>query len=254
MRRLIYTPTGRAGEYSDKGHAANIFKGCDHGCRYCYAAGMMSKFKGQPREKYHEAMDVVDDLFARLANDCRDHLAEYIFLCFLCDAYPANADLHGITRECIKIIVESGNRVNILTKGGTRAVKDFDLLVRDRKNKLGATLTFVNDADSRAWEPQAALPDDRLQMLSAAKDAGISTWASIEPVIYPDASLAIMELAIPYVDEFKIGKWNHDPRANAIDWKDFAQRAVVLMKKHGKKFVLKQDLLEAAKSDGIEGL
>jgi DNA repair photolyase len=91
-------------------------------------------------------------------------------------------------------------------------------------------------------EPNAALPLNRLDMLYFAKDKGIETWASIEPVIIPSESLSIMREAIPYVDEFKIGMWNHDPRANDIDWAYFVRRTEALMVKHGKRFMFKQEL------------
>jgi len=196
--------------------------------------------------KFHASVTAVPDLFARMSKDCAEKIPDPIFLCFLCDVYPANHDVHGLTRSILKIITDSGNAVNILTKGGTRAVKDFDLLVKDPRNKIGATLTFMDNDLSRKWEPKAALPDDRLQMLSRAKDAGISTWASIEPVISPKESLRAMYFAAPYVDEFKIGKWNHDPRAEEIDWGKFYQDAKNLMEHLGKKHMFKKDLLEAA--------
>ena len=66
--------------------------------------------------------------------------------------------------------------------------------------------------------------------------------ASIEPVIIPEESLKIMELALPYVDEFKIGKWNHDKAADATDWRKFAVDAVALMEKNNKRYALKDDL------------
>jgi len=168
-------------------------------------------------------------------------LQEPIFLCFTCDPYCIDAP-EGITRRAIKIILESGNRVNILTKGGMRACKDFDLLSRDPGNKIGATLTFFHRDESLNWEPKASWPSDRISMLSHASVKGIETWASIEPVIFPSHSLLIMKAAIECVDEFKIGKWNHDRRANEIDWKRFANDAVELMEKHGKKYMLKAEL------------
>ena len=116
------------------------------------------------------------------------------------------------------------------------------MLELDRRNKIGATLTFFDEAISREWEPEAAVPINRVEMLRIAKARGITTWASIEPVIIPSESLEIMELALPYVDEFKIGKWNHDKAADAIDWSKFAGDVVALMEKNGKRYLLKDDL------------
>lgn len=246
LRKLIYMPSGRAGEYSDKGYAANIFNGCDHGCLYCYAPGAKRTPGPTGKIKFHASVTPVLDLFARLSKDCAQKIDEPIFLCFLCDLYCAANGLSGITREAIRIIIDSGNAVNILTKGGMRAVQDLDLLIKNPKNKLGATLTFANPDLSKHWEPKAALPDSRLQMLSAAKDHGIQTWASIEPVIVPSESLEIMRQAAPYVDQFKIGKWNHDPRASLIDWNGFYRDALHLMESLGKDYIFKVDLLKSA--------
>jgi DNA repair photolyase len=244
--QILYKPSGRAGEYADKGHALNLFRGCDHGCQYCYAPAVRRMAGPEGKEAFHASVVPVDRLFGRLSHDCQEFIGEPIFMSFLCDPYPANADVHGITRECIKIITESQNCVTLLTKGGTRAIKDFDLLVRDPRNKVGATLTFVDDALTRQWEPRAALFEDRLHMLSAAKDSGIETWVSVEPVIDPKESIRAMYFAAPYVDEYRIGKWNHDARAKAIDWPLFYRQASDLMNQLKKRHVFKIDLLEAA--------
>ena len=249
-RKIIYTPSGRAGEYADKGQALNIYQGCDHGCRYCYAAGMAEKFKKIPREQWNRNVVPAPDLFVRIAKDCSEFIAEEIFMCFMTDAYPATDNVREITRECIRIIVESQNSVNILTKGGMRAVQDFDLLVKNPRNKIGATLTFSDDGYSREWEPRAALPGNRIEMLSAARDLGIKTWASIEPVIIPRQSLEMIRMAAPHCDEIKIGKLNHDPREKKIDWKLFYSDAKALVeflqKTYRFKVYFKKDLLNAA--------
>jgi hypothetical protein len=82
-------------------------------------------------------------------------------------------------------------------------------------------------------------------MLRGAHRLGITTWASIEPVIIPSESLEIMDRAIPFTDEFKIGKWNHDKEADKINWHKFRADAEALMRKYHKKYVLKEDLLKA---------
>ncbi len=248
--QILYKPRGRAAEYSE-GHALNHLKSCDHSCSYCYAAGMAEKFHKISRSQFHGAVIPVDRLFSRLSHDCAEFAGEPVFMSFLCDPYPANSDLHEVTRECIRIIVESHNSVTLLTKGGTRAVQDFDLLVQNRRNKLGATLTFMDEALSREWEPGAALPDDRLAMLSQAKDAGIYTWVSAEPVIDPVQTLRAIFLAAPYVDEIRIGKLNHMPEIEVnIDWRRFYLDAKAMVEELQKtwkfKVYFKKDLLAAA--------
>ena len=209
----------------------------------------MPRQKKVEKKVFHSSVVPQPDVLARLANDCKNWYDEPIFLCFSCDPYPMNHEVHGITREAIRIILDSGNAVNILTKGGYRALKDFDLLARDPRNKIGATLTFVDDDLSIKWEPNAELFDSRLHMLSAAKDMGISTWASMEPVINPDETLRAIRLAAPYVDEFKIDRWNHDPDgyADAIDWTSFYDEAVFLLGELGAKYTFKKDLLESVR-------
>ena len=241
-RKLIYHPSGKAGEYADKGFAVNLFKGCLHGCKYCY----VPQFCHVKREEFHSAVTTAPDVLERLERDMKrvGVLPEPVFLCFTTDPYCVDAP-EGITREAIGIIIRSGNRVNILTKGGMRAADDLLFLSMVPGNKIGATLTFQSLRLSMQWEPRATAPVSRIEMLELAKRRGIETWASIEPVIDPDQSLRIMEEALPYVDTFKIGKWNHDPRARAIDWKDFAARVRTLMDAHGKRYMFKRELREA---------
>lgn len=244
MRPLLYTPSGRAGEYADHGYAANLYRGCTHGCLYCFAPACLR----MTREAFHSSVTPVPDVLERLKRDMMrvGQLTEPVFLCFSCDPYCIGADT-TITREAVKIILSHGNTVNILTKGGMHASRDFDLL-KGTASKVGATLTFYDGELSKTWEPNAALPWDRLYMLRAAKEVGIETWASVEPVIVPIESLMIMGAAMPYVDTFKLGKWNHDKRAATIDWGDFLERAVALCEANGKAYVIKQDLLKFKKA------
>jgi len=241
MRPLIYTPSGRAGEYADHGYAANLYKGCTHGCLYCYAPFYVS------RKEFHSKVTPAPDVLERLKRDMTrvGQLSEPVFLCFSCDPYCIGTE-HWRTRDAIKIITDHGNSVNILTKGGMEACRDFDLLSASN-SQIGATLTFYSSALSLKWEPNAALPMNRIEMLYRAQSRNIRTWASIEPVIVPSESLMIMEAAMLYVDTFKIGKWNHDKRAAAIDWGKFLEDAVALCEQHGKAYVIKQDLLKYKK-------
>jgi len=243
LRKILYTPSGRAGAYSNGGYAANIFKGCDKLCGYCYVPDFLRM--GQEEIKaFRSTVIPAPDLLARVEKDLKKlgKLPEPIFLCFTCDPFPNDVEMSFYSLAVIKMIIDSGNSVNILTKSGMNAECCFDLLEKDRRCKVGATLTFIDETISMAWEPYAASPIDRIRMLEAAKERGIFTWASCEPVIVPSESLKIMEASMHCVDEYKIGKWNYDKRAGMIDWHRFAHDAVDLMEKHGKRYVLKEDL------------
>lgn len=239
--KVLYTPAGRAGEYANHGYAVNLYRGCTHGCRYCYVPGVVRC----DRTAFHAEVKERQKLLQYLQADLVEvgELKEPIFLCFTCDPYhPGDTTT---TRHAIEMILESGNAVNILTKGGRRAERDFDLLASDKRNKIGATLTFLDEERSREWEPGAALPEDRMEMLGQAWNRKIHTWVSMEPVLDMETSLEIINLTSPYVDHFKVGRWNHSAEADKMDWRWFAREAKILLDDCGNDYTIKADLLKA---------
>ena len=134
------------------------------------------------------------------------------------------------------------------------AAKDFDLYATN--DWFGVTLTCDNDADSKQNEPRAALWSDRIRALKEANDRGIHTWVSLEPVLYPEQTLHLIELTHEIVDQFRVGKLNHDPEIEAkIDWPNFRSNAEKMLQHHGKQktrqangmgYILDYQLIRAA--------
>lgn len=180
------------------------------------------------------------DTMRNIKNYAKHYQGQEVLLCFLTDPYNALDQEMQRTRRAIQIFNSNGVIPVILTKAGLRSMRDFDLL--NGSGKYGATLTFVDKADSLKWEPGAALPEDRFQALREAKNRGIKTWASLEPVIAPEQSLEIIRKTHPYVDHYKVGKWNYDKRANEIDWKRFLSDAVLLLHRYQKDYYIKESL------------
>jgi len=247
--RVIYEPKGRAREYAEL--AVSLYRGCDHRCAYCYSPNVL-KMK---REEFVVPAQR-PGLISRLTLDAID-LEEAgntrpVLLSFTHDPYMLMDALlgerygteHSLTRQAVRILKHHGQRVSILTKGGLRATRDLDLL--DEHDAFGCTLTFASEADSREWEPGAAMPSDRIDVLKQAHARGIPTWASIEPVIAPGQSVAMILASLPYVDTYKLGAWNYDKRANDIDWPAYYRRVRTLLRGEGKLVVVKADLLERA--------
>jgi len=231
--RIIYPPGGRAAE--DGKLAANLRIGCDHGCVYCYAPIYLkipvSEFR-VPR--------VRPDTLGKLAADARKIAGstEPVFLCFVCDPYMRCEEHDPITRQAIQILHENDVPVRILTKGGKRSRRDFDLL--GDRDSYGATLTFTDWMDSRKWEPEAALPHDRIAALSQAHHLGIPTWASLEPVIDPAQTLELIRCTHEFVDHYIVGKLNY--QRSSVRWAQFARDVLRVLHECDASYYLKNDL------------
>jgi len=230
---VIYEPRGKAKEYADL--AANLYLGCDHGCKYCYAPAATYK----TREAFAEPKNRTK-LLDQLRKEAPSYAGKEVLFCFTCDPYSTFSAESGITRQAIEALHTGDVHVTILTKGGKRSTADFDLLKAG--DKYGTTLTFDNAADSLEWEPGAALPAERIAALQEAHDRGIFTWASLEPVIDPQQTLKLIQRSHEFVDLFKVGRWNYDVRANKIDWRSFAIEVKALLESIGKEYLLKKDL------------
>ena len=231
--KVIYVPKGKAFEYCPL--AVNLFRGCSHACSYCYVPGISYQTKESfsipiPRK----------DIIEKIRKEAPAHRGHKVSLCFTCDPYQKAHDHLKLPAKAISALHDGGAFVSILTKSGMLSAQDFPLL--GRGDEYGATLTFIKKEDSDRWEPGAASPIERIEALEKAHAAGIPTWASIEPVIDPAQSLELIRITHPIVDVFKIGKWNHDTRANLIDWKSFAMSALELVNKYNKKHLIKKDL------------
>jgi DNA repair photolyase len=201
------------------------------------------KFLGdKAREAFHAAAIPRYEIFATLEKQAAKFKGREVFLCFTCDPYPEE-DPDMIARQAIKILHAAGVKVRILTKAGMRSERDFDLLTAHPELSFyGVTLTMSSAAGFMEYEPKAANPYERRMSLRMAHQLGIPTWVSIEPVIDPVQSLYWIENAAPYTDMFKVGKWNHDKRADAIDWRKFAHDAKDLLESLGKQYYIKDDL------------
>ena len=238
---VIYEPTARAAEYAPL--ACNLYTGCRHSCRYCYAPGTARK----KRSVFHTAVEPRKNILELLEKDCRKMKGDprEILLCFMTDAYqPFIFPSDDITRQALLILEKYETKVTILTKGGTRAIRDFDILKRNDWS-FGTTIIFKDIYLQRQWEPGATELGDRIKAIRTAHDQGIRTWVSLEPVIIPDQALRVISALRDFVDHWKVGKINyHKYIEEKIDWNRFLIQAERLL--YGKSYYIKRDLLEAA--------
>lgn len=218
--RTIYEPKGAAKEYGD--FALNIYTGCPHHCFYCFAPNVLHR----DRETFHAHCEPRENIIEETRHylESTDFTGKLVHLCFTCDPYPTGYDT-APTREIIKLLKDSDNHVQILTKGdGSR---DFDLL--DENDWYGITL-----------DGSEGIACKRADMLLAAHSRNIKTWVSFEPVVNAETVLAQIEMAASFVDKIKIGKLNY--HKSDINWKKFGEKAETLCQRLGLNYYIKDSL------------
>ena len=231
--RVIYEPKGKAREY--EALAVNPIIGCDHGCTYCYGPATLH----MSREEFQKPK-LRDSFLHDLAADAMELEGSDtpIMVSFVGDPYCHYEAASQLTRHTIEILHAHNLRVSILTKGGSRAWRDFDLLTP--RDKFGVTLTFLRGSHSEQWEPYAASPSMRIVALREAHQRGIPTWVSLEPVIDPDQTLHLLRLTHEFVNVFKIGKLNY--RKSTFDLYSFGINLAVLLSETVAHYYIKDSL------------
>ena len=238
---VIYEPRGAAREYSPL--AVNLYSGCSHGCTYCYVPGCLRR----TRQEFAEVSPRAGVLRA-LEKDARGLSGDErpILLSFTSDPYQELERSARLTQRALDIMLGYQLRVRLLTKNPALALElDADLLGAG-KVEFGTTILFVDDAKRALWEPFAPTTESRMKALEAAHEMGLKTWVSLEPVIDPAEALCVIERLTNSVDVWKVGRWNHDARANAIDWASFTEAALELLTKVGARYYIKDELWRSA--------
>lgn len=217
----IYKPKGKAKEHGD--YAINIYTGCPHKCYYCFAPNVLRKDK----EIFHTCVEPRKNIVEEVKKQIeREKITDkLIHICFTCDPYPTGYDSTP-TREIIKILKDSGNHVQILTKGNGN--RDFDLL--DINDWYGITLDGIKNK---------SVPT-RLDSLAEAHSKGIKTWVSFEPVTDDRQFFIDLHCVSKIVDKVKIGKLNY--YQSDINWAEFGKNAEELCKSLSLDYYIKDSL------------
>lgn len=79
-------------------------------------------------------------------------------------------------------------------------------------------------------------------LLRAVYRSNGETWGSLEPMVIPQQMLVLIEEIWEHVDFHDVGKWNHDYRANDINWLEFLVNAEALLKIYNKAYMIKAAL------------
>jgi DNA repair photolyase len=237
---IIYESQGRAREYCEL--AANLYRGCSHCCTYCYAPATLrlarnefckSKVRSDVLTKFEKDAEILEQQGENRT----------ILLSFTTDPYQHLDVKEQLTRKAIKILHDHKLKVSILTKGGKRSERDFDLLTKHPElSEYGVTLVFTDTKCQKEIEKAAAPTEERITTLKAAHNLGIFTYVSLEPVWFPEQSLELIDLTHNFVDLYKVGKLNYDPQQKRVDWSKFKKELIEKLDGYGKKYYIKKSL------------
>jgi len=165
----------------------NPYRGCEHGCSYCYA------------RTYHEHLGMSAGLdfetrimvkrrapqLLRAALSARGWTPQVIGMSGATDCYQPVERKLGLTRGCLEVLAEFLNPVGLITKNAL-IVRDADLLARLAAAgcaSVAISLTTLRPDLSRAMEPRASDPAARLEAIRRLAAAGIPVGVNIAPVI-----------------------------------------------------------------------
>ncbi len=247
--QTIYESSGRAREFSPQ--ALNLYIGCSHGCSFCYQPLILRRFKPEyDHAQVHPRRGIIEAL-RKDAPKFRG-TPRQVLLCFSCDPYCHLEEEKRITRQALEIFLENHIPVSILTKGGRRCLRDLDLFIPFGDCiQVGATLTCSEEAVRQVWEPGATPTQERIDTLRELKAAGIRTFVSFEPVIYPNQTLLLARMVWDVADHFKVGKLNYQDKlplaAPQVDWRIFLANFLELCRGEGKPVYVKESLWPFAK-------
>jgi DNA repair photolyase len=165
----------------------NAYRGCEHGCIYCYARPSHAYLNLSP------GLDFETKLFAKpdAAKLLRAELAKPSYQCSPI-ALGSNTDPYQpierewqITRQILEVLAEHRHPVSIVTKSAL-VERDLDVLAQLAHEDLVQVFVSITTLDAelaRNMEPRAASPRRRLQAIQALNEAGVPCGVMVAPVI-----------------------------------------------------------------------
>ena len=168
-------------------YGLNPYRGCEHGCIYCYARPTHSYLNLSPGLDFETRIIAKPNLAAVLARElqARSYVPKQIVIGSATDAYqPVERELK-VTRSVIELLQRCDHPLAIVTKG-SGVERDIDLLAPMAEKALAAvyiTITTLDATLARILEPRAAAPYRRIKTIETLARVGIPVGVSVAPQI-----------------------------------------------------------------------
>ncbi len=159
--------------------ALNPYRGCAHGCLYCYVQDVTGFALDRPWGSAVEAkVNIAHQLKAELAKG----LKGVVGVGTVTDPYqPAESELE-LTRGCLTLLKRYNTRTSVLTKSDL-VLRDLDILKGWEGAEVGLSIGCPDDKSALALEPWAPPPSRRFDALAKLTEAGVDTYLLAAPVV-----------------------------------------------------------------------
>ena len=167
--------------------SVNPYRGCEHGCIYCYARPY-HEYLGLSAGVDFESRIFVKDQAPALLREAlmaKSWTPQVIGFSGVTDPYQPVERRLRVTRGCLEVLTEFRNPVAVITKSHT-VTRDIDLLrtlAEHRAAQVMLSITTLDDDLACAMEPRASRPARRLAAIRELTAAGIPSGVMVAPII-----------------------------------------------------------------------
>nr|WP_295664057.1 PA0069 family radical SAM protein [Polymorphobacter sp.] len=167
--------------------SVNAYRGCEHGCIYCFARPTHAYLGLSPGLDFESRLFAKPTAPALLRKELsrKGYAPAVLAMGTNTDPYQPIEATHRITRGLLEVLRAFNHPVSITTKSD-RVVADLDILTSLAADNLVAVVISVTSLDraiARTLEPRAATPARRLSAIAALSAAGVPTYVSVSPII-----------------------------------------------------------------------
>lgn len=170
-------------------YALNPYRGCGHGCAYCYAPDILWE-----KREWGTFVDIKRNLPNILSKEIRKKKRGVVGVGTVTDAYQPAEKRFEITRHALEQLLREDFPICIQTKSDL-VLRDMDLIKRFSDAEVGFTVAFVDERTRRLFEPRASPIERRIDALHKLRDEGIRTWAFVGPLLPHFREEEFLELA-----------------------------------------------------------
>jgi three-Cys-motif partner protein len=216
----------------------NHVQGCMHGCKFpCYAFMMSKKFGRVKNYDDWRKPKIVSNALELLEKEVPKYRKniDYVHLSFMTDPFMYDFEEKRLIPEIKELtlgIIEMLNRENIRVTTLTKAFYPEEIFNAKflKRNEYGITIVSLSNEFKEEFEPFSASYNERISSLKKLHDAGLNTWASIEPYPTPNLDSTAENIEnllerISFVNKIIFGKMNYNVKSTKFsDNENFYKR------------------------------